>query len=100
MTCHALRAMAAALLLSIVVPAATATFPVQAENWPQWRGAHHDAISGEKGLPTQFDRDKNVRWRLPLPGQAGATPIVWGDRIFVTSVDGGGTDLLLLCIST
>jgi outer membrane protein assembly factor BamB len=67
-------------------------------NWPEWRGPFHDGVSDEKGLPAEWTADKNVIWKLPLPGIGSATPAVWGDRIFLTSAD--GDKLLLLCIST
>ena len=54
-----------------------------AGNWPQWRGPTGDGISKETNLPTKWDDNENVAWKLPLPGPSGATPIVWGDRIFV-----------------
>lgn len=69
-----------------------------AENWPQWRGPLGNGISRETGVPIRWSRDQNVVWRTPLPGPGGATPIVWEDRIFVTSAD--GDDLVLLCFST
>ena len=69
-----------------------------ADNWPQWRGAKLNGISHEKGLPTKWSKTENVLWRLPLPGQAGATPVVWEDRIFLTSVD--GSNLILMCVGT
>src|SRR5262245_29579785 len=73
----------------------------RAENWPQWRGAKLDGISGEKGIPRQWNKAENVAWRMPLPGPAGATPVVWGDRIFLTSVAGESKeDLALMCIGT
>jgi outer membrane protein assembly factor BamB len=70
----------------------------RAENWPQWRGARLDGISTEKNLPQNWSQTENVAWRLPLPGPAGSTPIVWEDRIFLTSTD--GTDLILMCVGT
>jgi outer membrane protein assembly factor BamB len=70
-----------------------------AENWPQWRGPQNDGISPETGLPVQWNKTENVAWRLPLPGPAGATPVVWGDQIFLTSSKSGG-DLLLISVST
>jgi outer membrane protein assembly factor BamB len=73
---------------------------VHAENWPQWRGAQLDGISHEKNLPTKWSKTEGILWRLPMPGPAGATPAVWDDRIFVTSVDKTSGDLLLLCIGT
>ena len=71
---------------------------VNAENWPQWRGPHSDGISTEKNLPTQWSKTENIAWRTPMPGQAGATPCVWDDRIYATSAD--KNDLVVLCVST
>jgi outer membrane protein assembly factor BamB len=71
---------------------------LKAGNWPQWRGPAGNGISTEKNLPTEWSRTKNVAWRVDLPGSAGATPAIWGDRIFLTSVDGDA--LVLLCLST
>ena len=84
---------AAGFLLTVLVTAV-----LQAENWPQWRGPRLNNISGEKNLPATWSQTENVAWRLPLPGQAGSSPVVWGNRVFVTSVE--GEKLLLICIST
>ncbi len=67
-------------------------------DWPQWRGAKLDGVSHETNLPTKWGKTENVAWRLAMPGAGGSTPIVSGDRIFVTSVS--GSDLLLICVST
>ena len=68
------------------------------DNWPQWRGPNGDGIAATKSVPTTWSKSENVRWRSPLPGQGGATPVIWGDRAFVTSAR--GNDLVLICIST
>jgi len=70
-----------------------------AENWPSWRGPEGTGISSEKNLPTEWSPEKNVAWKLALPGPAGATPVVWGDRIFLTSVNEAG-ELLLIAVDT
>ncbi len=67
-----------------------------AENWPQWRGPKNDGISSEKNLPVEWGQDKNVVWKLKMPGKAQSTPCVWGDKIFLTSVD--GSDVVMLCV--
>lgn len=55
-----------------------------AENWPQWRGPGSQGISTETQLPTEWTATKNIAWKTALP--AGySSPIVWGDRVFVTS---------------
>ncbi|MCX7419931.1 MAG: PQQ-binding-like beta-propeller repeat protein [Planctomycetia bacterium] len=71
-----------------------------AENWPQWRGAKHNGHSSETNTPTKWSKTENIAWRLPLPGPGGATPVVWGERIFLTSVDKASGDLLLMCVGT
>ncbi len=72
----------------------------QAENWPQWRGPTQNGVSNETGLPTKWNAKtkENIAWRLPLPGPAGSTPVIWGDHIFLTSLD--GDDLVLIAVST
>ena len=62
--------------------------PARAENWPDWRGPDHDGVSHETGLPTKWSATENVAWKLKMPGKAGSTPIIWGNTIFLTSVDG------------
>jgi outer membrane protein assembly factor BamB len=69
-----------------------------ADNWGSWRGRTGNGISTEKGLPTHWSGEENVAWRVELPGPAGATPVVWDDQIFLTSVD--GESLLLMCFGT
>jgi hypothetical protein len=69
-----------------------------AENWPNWRGPNGDGISHEKGLPTTWSETKNIAWKLTLPGKGSSTPVIWGDRIFLTSAE--NKDLLLVCAGT
>jgi outer membrane protein assembly factor BamB len=73
------------------------TAAARAENWPQWRGPNDDGISHEPNLPAEWSATKNIAWKLDLPGMSGATPVIWGDRIFLTSED--GNDVVLLCVS-
>lgn len=70
-----------------------------ADNWPNWRGPTNNGLCAETNLPMEWSPTKNVAWKLALPGPAGATPVVWGDHVFLTSVDGDGR-LLLLAVST
>lgn len=77
-------------------PAGSAT--LSANDWPQWRGPHFNGVTNVKDAPVEWSKEKNVAWRLPLPGSAGATPVISKDRIFLTSVD--GEDLLLICVGT
>ena len=69
-----------------------------ADNWPHWRGPENDGISKETNLPTTWDAKTNMVWTLPMPGPGCSTPVVWGDRIFLTSEE--GKDVVGLCVST
>lgn len=67
-----------------------------AENWPQWRGPSLNGISGERNLPVRWSTTENVAWKLAMPSKSGATPIIWGNRIFLNVADGG--NLYLWCV--
>ena len=54
-----------------------------ADNWPAWRGPSGTGISTEKALPIAWEKNKNIRWRVELPAPGNASPIIWGDRVFV-----------------
>ena len=53
------------------------------ENWPQWRGPDGIGIALHGDPPVEWDESKNVRWKIDIPGSGHATPVIWGDRIFV-----------------
>jgi outer membrane protein assembly factor BamB len=60
------------------------------DNWPQWRGPLACGAAPHGSPPVKWDENTNVRWKTPLPGRGSATPIVWGDRVFVlTAIDTG-----------
>jgi len=55
-----------------------------AGNWPAWRGPEGNGLSTDKDLPLRWSDKENVRWRVELPGPGNSSPIVWGDRVFVS----------------
>lgn len=55
------------------------------DNWPQWRGPDLNGVSGATGLPATWSLTENIVWKTPLPSWSGGTPVIWGDRIFLTS---------------
>jgi outer membrane protein assembly factor BamB len=67
---------------------------VRAENWPGWRGRTGMGISAEKNLPVQWSSTENVRWKVKLEGAGVSSPVVWGDRVFLTASDGRQNDRL------
>ncbi|MCX6901929.1 MAG: PQQ-binding-like beta-propeller repeat protein [Verrucomicrobia bacterium] len=58
--------------------------PAVAENWPAWRGPDGNGICGDHPLPIYWSTKQNVRWRVPMPGPGNSTPIVLGERVFIT----------------
>ena len=54
-------------------------------NWPSWRGAAGTGEAPGGTPPTEWSEDKNVVWKTPLPGLGNSTPVVWGDRIYLTT---------------
>ena len=64
------------------------TCAVHAENWPNWRGPDATGVSPEKGLPVTWSDTENVAWKAKFRGQGISSPVVWGDRVFVTSQAG------------
>ena len=71
-------------------PAEARAQPEASEGWPQWRGPAGTGVSAERALPLHWSEKEGVAWRSPLGGTGVSTPIVWGDRIFVTSQSGAG----------
>jgi outer membrane protein assembly factor BamB len=70
---------------------------LHAENWPQWRGPRMDGTSLDQGFPEKLDK-KSVAWRMELPGQGHASPIVWDDRLFTVALLPEKEERVLLCV--
>jgi len=67
-----------------------------ASYWPRWRGPSGQGLVEGSGYPDTWSATQNVAWKTPVPGQGNSSPIVWGDRIFVTTSQQGGRRLSLL----
>src|SRR5437879_10256169 len=87
-----------ALIWALVALINSSTRSVRAENWPQWRGPSFNGSTTEKGLPTTFSKTENVKWVADFSGPSAATPIIWNDRVFVSSVDQQAGTLQALCL--
>ncbi len=76
-----------ALLLSLGSGVA-APSPAEARAfWPQWRGPHANGSAPQANPPVEWSEQKNVRWKTPLPGKGHSSPIVFGDRVYVTAAE-------------
>ncbi len=68
------------------------------ENWPQWRGPYYNGSTTEKNLPSEFSKTENVKWSVSMPGSSAATPIIWEDRVLVSSTDEKSQALHAFCL--
>jgi outer membrane protein assembly factor BamB len=55
------------------------------DQWPQWRGPLATGVAPSGKPPVEWGEQKNIRWKTPIPGKGQSTPVVWGDRIFLTT---------------
>jgi outer membrane protein assembly factor BamB len=72
--------------LLLLLGAAQATAAVSSTNWPQFRGSGSLGVADNPGLPNQWSTNENVAWKVEVPGRGWSSPIVWGERVFVTTV--------------
>lgn len=114
-------------VLAVAILAAVSSLGLAQENWPQWRGPHQNGVCDSTTLPMKWSLSENIKWKTALPSWSAATPIIWGDKVFVTSpskaeskpaqaksdpseqqperrgrqtsLDPGGPELFLYCIS-
>jgi outer membrane protein assembly factor BamB len=70
-----------------------------AENWPAWRGPTGQGFCEEQGVPLSWSSTENVKWKVPLAHQGNSTPVIWGEKIFLTQADTDGLTRSLLCLS-
>lgn len=68
-------------------------------NWPSWRGPTADGVSLERNLPVKWGPSENVAWKLALPQWSGATPVIWGDTIFLNVAEADGDQLSLWAVN-
>jgi outer membrane protein assembly factor BamB len=78
----------------LIVPLCTAL----AEDWPGWRGPTGQGLSRETALPLHWSADSNVVWKTEIPGESWSSPIVWGDRVFLTTTTQNGTKCHVLAL--
>lgn len=75
----------AVALAGASLAAAAAAEPKASPYWPQFRGPAGQGVSAEKGLPDAWSATQNVLWKTAIPGRGHSSPVVWGDRIFLTT---------------
>lgn len=68
------------------------------QEWGNWRGPHWNGSSDETGLPEKFSPTEGVKWYTELPGPSAATPIIWGDHVYLTAAELKEQKLYALCV--
>lgn len=79
---------------------ALSTLSAHAENWPNWRGPRGDGTSSESNIPTKWNgkTGENVAWKVEIPGVGHSSPVVWDDRLFITSCLSDTAERVLFCL--
>jgi outer membrane protein assembly factor BamB len=67
-----------------------------AENWPQFRGPNAQGCSPEKNLPLRWSATENVAWQTEVPGEAWSSPVIWNDRVCLTTATDDGKSCRVL----
>lgn len=92
---HAARARQGSLALALACALAPAT--ARAQEWTRFRGPNGIGISAAKAIPVTW-AESDFRWRVALPGVGHSQPVIWGDRIFLTSASPTSEERLFLCL--
>src|SRR5262245_33941072 len=54
------------------------------DDWPRWRGPNENGMA-RGDAPVEWSEGKNIAWRAPIPGRGQSSPVIWGDKIFITT---------------
>jgi len=69
--------------VSLVFLSGTGTAQAADQNWPQWRGPLGNGIAPDANPPVAWSETSNVKWKVRIPGNGTATPIIWGNQVFI-----------------
>ncbi len=86
------------LTITVLAHLGLHTICLAAENWPRFRGPTGQGETSSTDLPTKWSATENIAWKTPIPGDGWSSPIVYGDRIFLTSTTDDGESCRVICI--
>jgi len=86
------------LLLMFLMPLSTAQEAVSEEDWSQFRGPGGQGHASARSLPTKWTDSENVTWKVPIPGKGWSSPVIQGEKIWLTTATEGGRSLRALCL--
>ncbi len=85
-------------LLAFLALLVGVTSAVAGENWNQFRGPTGDGVSDAKALPTKWGEGENVRWKVAVHDKGWSSPVIWGNKVWVTTADEGGKTYFAVCL--
>ncbi len=88
----------ALLLVALSIIVAPSRPAAGAENWPGWRGPRGDGSVEAGPLPVSWSVESDLVWKVPMPGTGHASPIIWGDRLFIVDAIEDSAERVLLCL--
>jgi outer membrane protein assembly factor BamB len=88
----------AAIAAAASTPQGPAVAAEAAASWPQWRGPSGQGVALDTRVPLTWGDTENLLWKTGLPGTGNSTPVVWGDRVFLTSAGDKGHERHVLCV--
>jgi outer membrane protein assembly factor BamB len=74
------------------------SFALADDNWSSYRGPTDQGHANSANLPTHWSESENVAWKIKIPGKGRSTPVVWGDRVWLTTATEDGKELSVLCV--
>lgn len=77
----------ALLVVLIMAFANSVLYGAGIENWPIWRGPNGDGDAGDQQVPLTWSEAENILWKAEIPGEGNSSPIIYGNRIFLTTAD-------------
>jgi len=86
------RATWIALLVALAAPA------VGADNWPEFRGPSGNGHSDATGLPLKWSQTENITWKTAIHGKGWSSPVIWGEKIWMTTAENKGKELYAVCV--
>ena len=86
------------LFLALLAATALTAAPVQAQEWTRFRGPNGSGMGKAPGLPAQF-AEKDFNWKIALPGSGHSSPVIWGDRVFLTSTPEKTAKRIVMCVN-
>jgi outer membrane protein assembly factor BamB len=86
------------LLLATILPGLWTGLLLGGEDWPNYRGPTDQGHADAARLPIRWSESENVAWKTPIAGKAWSTPVIAGNRIWLTNASEDGTDLSVLCV--